>query len=61
MIAELQGRWHCELHSSKGREAYCWNPPDARGICYVLSLPNITYWAIDIVSARVESLQVRHH
>lgn len=53
-IAELQKRWHCDLHS-KDKDAYCYQ--DVGSVCYELTIQNMTFWALEIV--RTPRVQVR--
>jgi hypothetical protein len=48
IIRDLQARWRCELHS-KNKDITCWNEHDT-GICYELAIPDLGYWAVEIVS-----------
>jgi len=44
-LEELQQRWKCPIHS-KDKETYCYNDGH---ICYVLTIQNMGYWALEIV------------
>jgi hypothetical protein len=54
MIADLQKRWKCEIHS-KEKEKYCWK---SEGICYELSHNNLGFWAIEIVGFGVDEVLI---
>jgi hypothetical protein len=48
IMGELQARWRCKLHS-KDKDIYCWNLTES-SVCYVLTISNLGFWAVDIVS-----------
>jgi hypothetical protein len=53
VIGELQARWRCEVHS-KDKDVHCWTATPG-GVCYVLNLSNLGFWAVDIVSTEILS------
>jgi hypothetical protein len=48
VIGELQERWQCDVHS-KDKDTHCWKPAGS-SVCYALTLSNLGYWAMDVVS-----------
>lgn len=44
-IGELQQRWKCQIHS-KDKDVYCYNDGH---MCYILTIQNIGFWALEIV------------
>ena len=46
-VADLQKRWRCSFHSKDGKDTICWQ---SEGLCYEISISQLGYWAIEIVS-----------
>ena len=44
-LEELQQHWKCTMHS-KDKDTYCYKDGH---ICYVLTIQNLGYWALEIV------------
>ncbi|KIK74956.1 hypothetical protein PAXRUDRAFT_788134, partial [Paxillus rubicundulus Ve08.2h10] len=51
LIKQLQERWKCDIHV-KGPESltYCYVPDEKSECCYPLTINNLSFWAIQIIS-----------
>lgn len=58
MVEQLTNHWRCDVHSLPDKPTPCWKPVDQRphGVCYLITLANLNYWASCIVSYFILSL-----
>ena len=47
---KITEKWLCPNHSLPDKPVACWHHKDEPGVCYPLTIGNISYWASCIVS-----------